>query len=99
MTLSGDCAGQPVVVPPEPPLLRDANGRCDGVHDRGRSFSRSRHAAHGRLRRSPGPDHAGDWFLLNLVQGNTGLSGSGWINSMDLNMNGPTCGSIPVTTP
>jgi hypothetical protein len=46
-----------------------------------------------------GKTNAGDWFLIDLAQGNTGLSGEGWITSMDLNMNGPTCDAIPVVTP
>ena len=99
VTLSGDCAGQPVVVPPEPTLCYEMPMGDVTVYTTADAASAVVATLHLEdYAALQGQTSAGDWFLLNLAQGNTGLSGSGWISSMDLNMNGPTCGSIPVTT-
>jgi hypothetical protein len=40
----------------------------------------------------------GDWSQVDLSPGNTGLTGTGWIDVSSLNYNGP-CDSLPAVTP
>jgi hypothetical protein len=40
-----------------------------------------------------------DWAQIDLAPGNTGLTGSGWVEASTLNMNGAACGGLPVVTP
>jgi hypothetical protein len=41
---------------------------------------------------------AGGWAQIDLGPGNTGLTGTGWIEAATLNMNGP-CEALPTLTP
>jgi hypothetical protein len=39
------------------------------------------------------------WAQIDLGAGNTGLSGSGWVEQASLNMNGGTCDELPEVSP
>ena len=100
VTLNGDCAGQPVVVPPEPTLCYEMPMAPVDVYTTPVTSSTvvatlqpEDYAA------IVGKTTASDWFMLDLSKSNTTLSGQGWIQSADLNMNGPTCDFIPEVTP
>jgi len=100
VTLSGDCTGQPVVVGPQPTICYEMPMGTVDVHDSPDASSAVTASLHtDDYAAILGKTSAEDWYELDLAQGNTGLSGTGWIGSADLNMNGPTCGSIPVVTP
>lgn len=100
VTLSGDCANQPLEVGPQPNICYempmgtvDVHASPDGSSAVTASLQTNDYAA------ILGKTSAQDWYKLDLAQGNTGLTGTGWISSADLNMNGPSCDSIPVVTP
>ena len=39
------------------------------------------------------------WAQVDLGAGNTGLSGTGWMEQSDLNLNGDTCDELPTVSP
>jgi hypothetical protein len=39
------------------------------------------------------------WAQVDLGAGNTGLSGTGWMQQADLNLNGGTCDELPTVSP
>jgi hypothetical protein len=39
------------------------------------------------------------WAQVDLGAGNTGLSGIGWVQPSDINLNGGTCDELPTVTP
>jgi hypothetical protein len=94
ITLSGDCAGLPVVVGPTVGVCYDMPMEDVPVYQTTDTTSAVITTLHVQDYAALVGVMGADWAQVDLSQGNTGQSGLGWIESLTLNMNGP-CDSLP----
>jgi hypothetical protein len=96
---SGDCASLPVVWAPPPGVCFDMPMEPTPVYASPDASSQSVATLEvGQFAAVLGEAEARDWAQVDLGQGNTGLSATGWVDANTLNMNGP-CDDLPTVTP
>ena len=98
ISLSGDCLSVPVFWGPEPGVCYDMPMESVPVFTQADASSPLLTTLEvGEFAAVTGVSGTG-WAKVDLGQGNTGLTGAGWVDQSTLNVNGP-CENLPTVSP